>query len=75
MFFGTYGCTFWTVQAGLEIPNFEELFDSFLEIVAKSEVILRLEIRSLFRIKKRIENFLNNGIGKESILRFDPWKI
>lgn len=75
MFFGTYGCTFWTVQAGLKIPNFEELFDSFLEIVAKGEVILRLEIRSLFRIKKRIKNFLNNGIGTESILRFDPWKI
>jgi hypothetical protein len=42
LYLDTNGSTFWTVQADFEIPNFEELFDSFLEIVAKGEVILRL---------------------------------
>lgn len=42
LYLDTNGSTFWTVQAEFEIPNFEELFDSFLEIVAKGEVVLRL---------------------------------
>ena len=42
LYLDTNGSTFWTLQAEFEIPNFEELFDSFLEIVAKGGVILRL---------------------------------
>lgn len=42
LYLDNHGSTFWTVQAVFEISNFEELLDTFLEVVANGEVTLRL---------------------------------